>query len=136
MRILVTGSRDWADGWSIASALHGAVAEWFPIAAPVVVVHGGARGADALADSAARAAGWAVEVHRAKWALYGKAAGHLRNQEMVAAGADLCLAFIHNGSRGATHCAALADAACILVRKYSTWGPSAATSPGSFSPHF
>jgi len=32
---------------------------------------------------------------------------------MVAAGADLCLAFIHNGARGASHCAALAEQAGI-----------------------
>lgn len=47
-------------------------------------------------------------------------AGFYRNEAMVAAGADLCLAFIDNGSRGATHCANTAQAAGIPTLIFRT----------------
>ena len=48
----------------------------------------------------------------------GRAAGFQHNAAMVAAGATVCLAFIRNGSRGASHTTALAEAAGIPTRRY------------------
>lgn len=112
-RILVTGSRAWDDWRTITGALIEA-ADGKP--RPVTVVHGCARGADSLAAQAARKLGWEVEGHPADWEFHGKAAGFRRNAEMVALGADVMLAFIRDGSRGATHCAGLAAKAGIPVR--------------------
>lgn len=122
-RILVTGSRTWDDDWTVEHALVDAWIGFDPD--PVVVVHGAcSRGADAIADR------WAqshherndtvdVERHPADWKGYGKAAGFIRNAEMVAAGADLCLAFIRNRSRGATDCLTQARNAGIPTRVWT-----------------
>lgn len=118
-RILVTGSRDWDDPARLAFHLGLAVGAGLQEGRPVVVVHGACpRGADDMADRMARAhEGIGVEPHPADWGQHGRAAGFRRNAEMVQLGADVCLAFIRNGSRGASHCADLAEKAGIPVRR-------------------
>jgi hypothetical protein len=112
MRILITGSRTWTDKVTVNQALRDA---WLTFGRPygTIVVHGGARGADYIADVYAKRLGFQTEKHDANWEQFGKAAGYLRNREMVDAGADICLAFIKNESKGATMCAALAQEAGI-----------------------
>lgn len=116
MRVLVTGSRDWTSRCVIYRAL-GETRGWVPHD-QMVLIHGGARGADQIAAHYAEAMDWGIEKYPALWNLYGKRAGFMRNAEMVNAGADVCLAFIYNNSRGATHCAGLAESAGIPVRRY------------------
>lgn len=109
MRILVTGSRAWRRPLPIAVALlvHSEGRE------DVTLVHGGAYGADQMAEKAAKAFGWDTEVWLPDWARDGRAAGFVRNQAMVDAGADLCIAFSRDNSRGTAHCALAAEAAGI-----------------------
>ncbi len=119
MRVLVTGSRDWLGAGTILDALR---ALPLPTCEQITVVHGGAPGADALAGRIARRLGYQVEIHPAVWrpnGVYNPQAGLLRNRKMVELGADLCLAFIRNGSRGASHCARLAEEAGIETRRYT-----------------
>jgi hypothetical protein len=112
-RILVTGSRTWADVGVIREAL----ARHFRPAA--VLVSGGCpRGADAIAEHIWRGWGGQVERHPAEWDRYGKSAGFRRNAELVELGAAVCLAFIRASSRGASHTAQLAEAAGIPVERY------------------
>lgn len=117
IRILVTGSRNWSD----ADAIRDELANWLHFRfgedppPPVTLVHGGARGADRLAGQIAREYGWTVEVHPADWERYGRSAGHRRNAEMVAAGADVVLAFPLGASRGTRGCVAAAAKAGIPV---------------------
>jgi hypothetical protein len=128
MRVLVTGSRRWADRDTIRDALDIVTKEAFRAGCTdVLVVHGCAAGADILADSWVRGARqfWPVQAerHPADWKRHGKRAGFLRNQEMVRAGADVCLAFVLDDSKGATQCAELAEAEGIPTRwfrQYST----------------
>ena len=126
MRVLVTGSRDWTDRKTIEDALYDVLVT---ASGNVVVVHGACpSGADKIAaewvDVIGRHDyGLSEERHPALWRPAGvldRSAGFKRNAEMVALGADLCLAFIHSGSRGATHCADLAEKAGIPVRRFTT----------------
>lgn len=90
LRVLVCGGRDYDDlghVWSQLDAHHGMVGI-------ACVLHGGATGADALAES------WAVSNrvgrHRfpALWEKHGRAAGPIRNQRMLDEGKpDLVIAF-------------------------------------------
>ncbi|MCD8083858.1 MAG: DUF2493 domain-containing protein [Clostridiales bacterium] len=48
----------------------------------VVIVSGGARGADTLAEQYAKERGYDLRVFPAKWNEYGKIAGMIRNEEM------------------------------------------------------
>lgn len=115
-RILVTGSRDWDDEQELRLELiHAAV----PHLPAVVIVHGACpAGADAMAAEWARDYEVTTEPHPADWTGYGKSAGFIRNAEMVTAGADVCLAFIKNRSKGASHCSDTAGKAGIPVRRY------------------
>ena len=98
MRILVTGSRAWSDEATIRRYLQ-AFHTWVPAR----LVSGACpTGADAIAESIAAELGWEIELHPAQWAEHGRAAGFVRNAEMVDLGADLCLAFIVDHSKGAT----------------------------------
>ena len=130
LRVLVTGSRGWTDQITIGSALsdawkrHGGTD---PLE-PMIVVHGGARGADTIADDWVRYMRdeWrlpvSAEVHRADWERHGKPAGHIRNAEMVKAGATVCLAFPAGEARGTRGCMALAARAGIPVIEHAPRG--------------
>ena len=114
-RLLITGSRDWTDKRTVTREMY----RWWEEAGlpvDVTVVHGGARGADTIAAEVAREVGFKVEEHAADWDRWGKRAGYIRNAEMVNTRPDACLAFILNGSKGATMCAALASNAQIPTR--------------------
>lgn len=119
MRVLVTASRDWDDAEVIALALIDAQAQGHPVL-PTLVVGACPTGADHIAYALAAGWGWPTERHPADWDRYGKRAGYLRNAEMVDAGADVCLAFIRNSSRGATMTADLAERAGIPVRRWTS----------------
>lgn len=54
--------------------------------APVMIIHGAAKGADTLAGLIARDQGWPQTPFPADWANNGKAAGPIRNQRMLVDG--------------------------------------------------
>jgi hypothetical protein len=113
-RLLVTGSRTWDDVPAIEQALAAILARH---PEGVLLVHGACpRGADAIAAAhAARNPGYRTEAHSAHWRRYGRTAGHRRNAEMIALGADGCAAFIRDRSPGSTSAVQLATAAGIPV---------------------
>lgn len=105
-RILVTGSKQWNREDIIAQALE--MASLGRVTHNLVLVSGSCpKGADRLSEAYATSHGWGtIERHPAKWIMNGKynpRAGYIRNREMVDLGADLCVAFIKNGSPGSTY---------------------------------
>jgi len=129
-RILVTGSRSWTDEEMIEAALRDEYRRTRNLAGvnpaalfrDIVLVSGACpTGADRIAEKVWERQGLTVERHPAQWrpfGIYNPQAGKVRNAEMVALGADMCLAFIRNGSRGATHCADLAEKAGIATKRF------------------
>jgi hypothetical protein len=126
-RVLVTGSREWADHQFIRNVLDTCRGR----AGGMIVVHGdNPRGADSIAAQwvvdtfryATDGAWVAADPHPADWKRLGRAAGAARNQVMADKGADLCYAFFWRGAdnAGTADCAARARAAGIPVTEY--WG--------------
>lgn len=120
-RIIVTGSRHFdphnpRNYQLMQQALSTAAKKLYAVGATdITVVHGGASGADTLADIIASALDFTIERYPAQWHRYGKKAGPIRNEEMVARGANIVLAFPAAVSPGTKHCMAVARRAGITV---------------------
>jgi len=88
-RVLVCGDRNWTDELAIRSWLC-----WLQDWGFDTVIEGEARGADTIARNEARLCGMEVVKFPADWKLYHKAAGAIRNKQMLVEGKpDLVLAF-------------------------------------------
>lgn len=122
IRILVTGSREWDDRETLYAEIVRVWKEQPRDVTVVTFVHGACpRGADAMLVEVIEGGHWigariVLEAHPADWATHGKAAGPIRNQRMVDLGADLCLAFPTESSRGTWDCIKRANRAGIPVR--------------------
>ncbi|MFS0885320.1 DUF2493 domain-containing protein [Aeromicrobium sp. 179-A 4D2 NHS] len=128
-RLLITGSRDWADADMIFTALRQAWTQLGAHPGTILVSGNCPTGADKIAEDIWEQRGHIVERHPADWSK-GRSAGPARNKKMVELGADLCLAFIGHctsprckkpqphDSHGATGCSKLAAKANIPVREY------------------
>jgi len=90
MRVLVCGARDYDDKSLLFSTLDDLAASHdFE-----VVIEGGARGADTLAREWAELRNIPIEEYRANWKEYGRAAGPIRNKQMLNEGhPDMVVAF-------------------------------------------
>lgn len=90
MRILVCGGRNFSNKERLEYILSHTI--WWEII--TCLIHGGAKGADSLAGEWAERIGIKVEVYPADWDKFGKAAGGIRNQQMLDEGdPDLVIAF-------------------------------------------
>ena len=86
MRLLICGDRDWWD--------KSLIEQYIILYKPSVIIEGNARGADRMAGEAAKEFGIELEVYPADWNTYGKAAGPIRNTQMLKEGKpDKVLAF-------------------------------------------
>lgn len=99
MKVLVCGSREFSDPFRANLAIIDRIAQ-LPLCE---VIHGGARGADQMAATAATRMGHPVTMFAADWKTHGKRAGVIRNLEMLAQRPDLVLAFWNEESVGTMH---------------------------------
>ncbi len=101
MRVLVCGSRTFQDRAHLEAVLHGLCYVYYgnwvfgEDDKEFIVIQGGARGADELADQWADSVRTEVLEFPADWDRYGKRAGYVRNQQMLDEGQpDLVVAFV------------------------------------------
>jgi hypothetical protein len=92
-RVLFFGDRNWTAAMPIIECLR---KEKDAHGINLLVVTGGARGADSLATFHARAMQIRVEEYKADWERFGKAAGPIRNQVMLDSGLDYAWGFHAN----------------------------------------
>lgn len=106
MKFLITGGRAWSDRGAIWEALR-------RMPPGSILVHGACpSGADAIADSIATSLGFEVRRHPADWLNHGKAAGTIRNGDMIKAEhpdkqgrfIEYAIAFPTAASRGTWDC--------------------------------
>ena len=117
-RILICGDRNWTNGEAILNFLRR-----FETYKSVVVIDGTARGADTLAYEAAKKLGFETERYMANWATHGKAAGPIRNRQMLVEGKPQLVVAFHSdieNSKGTKNMVQQAVKADIPVFVYST----------------
>ena len=89
-RVLICGDRDYKHEQKIF--------DYIQALNPLedIIIHGNARGADASASTAAKLFGFAIIGFPAQWNKYGKAAGPIRNQQMLDEGKPDLIVYFHD----------------------------------------
>lgn len=112
-RVLICGSRSWRNREAIRSWL-AKLQDW----GYTELIEGGAAGADSIAREEAKLIGFKVTEFKAQWDKFGRAAGPIRNQQMLNEGKpDMVVAFhddiVH--SKGTKDMVSRAEKASIRV---------------------
>jgi hypothetical protein len=130
VRILVTGGRDHENYEQVRDVLEGVICEFglmyddvyqMPESTKFTIIHGGATGADTHADNWCTVNWLQPEVYKVTkedWNRLGRAAGMIRNQEMLDTGIDLVLAFPTKKSKGTWGMVNIARKAGVEVRVF------------------
>ena len=96
MRLAIVGSRDYTNYNEFKQYID----RWISKnGRPKLIVSGGAQGADKLAEQYARANVIKTQIFKADWQTYGRAAGPMRNTEIVD-NSDAIIAFVGPKSVG------------------------------------
>lgn len=101
-RLVVAGGREFKDQELFDITLNHFMRYFSSVNIPVIIVSGGARGADTMAEDYARRYNLPFKLFEADWDFHGKAAGYVRNKEMAKYGTHL-VAFHDGISKGTTH---------------------------------
>lgn len=115
MRVLVCGGRDFDDLDMFNEVMDKLYVE-LGYLDDLTIIHGAARGADTFAGNWAKSGGFYIEEYPADWEKHGKAAGYIRNAQMLEEGKpDLVIAF--PGGKGTAMMIDLARKAGVEVRE-------------------
>lgn len=109
MKLLVCGGRDFADKEMLTSVLD----HFCEVHSITLLIHGAAPGADSLAASWAAASGIPTRPFPADWKTHGKAAGPIRNRQMIKLCPDAVVAF--PGGRGTQDMISVAKSAGVYT---------------------
>lgn len=117
MRVLICGGRDFNDTnlfWKRMNEFEEKYS--FDERQPNTIIEGGANGADAMAARYAAHCGWLLETFPADWKTHGRAAGPIRNKQMLVEGKpELVIAFLAANSKGTANMIKQAKEAGIPV---------------------
>ena len=116
MRILICGERAFYDPRPIEEFIS-------RFNTPITIIHGAAPGADTLAGRIGQACNHEIISFPAQWERYGRAAGPIRNRQMLDEGKpDLIVAFFNDRSksRGTNNMISQAEQANKLIAIYET----------------
>ena len=81
----------------------------------IIIISGGARGADTLGEKYSKDEGFSLEVFPANWNKFGKSAGFRRNEQMAEV-ADALIAFWDGKSHGTKHMIEIMENKKLLVK--------------------
>ena len=109
--VIVCGGRDFSD-----AAL---VNETLDDIDPIRVLHGGAPGADSLAAAWCARTKTECIAFPAHWKKYGRAAGPLRNNQMLASDPDIAIVIAFQGGKETADMVLRAERAGIMVHRVS-----------------
>ena len=112
--VIIAGSRHYADYSQLRDVCDNLLADKCQTHR-IVIVSGGAQGADSLGENYARERGYALKRYPAQWDKYGRAAGPIRNAEM-ARNADALVLFWNGKSRGSLNMKQEAEKIGLPVR--------------------
>ena len=94
-KVAVVGSRTFSNFDLLVKTL----LEYHASTGIALIVSGGAAGADSMAEKFAKIHGIPTSIHLPDWKKYGRAAGIIRNKDIIAE-CDVCFAFWDGSSRG------------------------------------
>jgi hypothetical protein len=97
-RLVISGCRDYNNYTQLSSEIDSFL-QHNAVGYSVIIVSGGADGADALGEKYAREHGLKIERFHANWEVYGSSAGPIRNKQMAEA-ADAAIVFWDGKSSG------------------------------------
>jgi len=88
-RILICGDRNWTDVETIENFIRS-------LSPDTIIIHGNSKGADKIAERKAKEHGLTVKGYSADWNQYGRAAGPIRNKQMLLEGRPDKVVAFHN----------------------------------------
>lgn len=117
-KVIICGGREFDDYNLLKKACDYYLSRKIESGEKVIIISGGARGADKLGERYAKEKGLDVQVFPANWEKYGKRAGYLRNKQMAEV-SNACIAFLssYGENKGTKMMISIARENKLLVRE-------------------